>query len=963
MINTEAPRPYFPRPHELDRFPAERALPDLFRFLEPGRGRVESPEDWEDRRRELKDELQYYLYGSRLEPRKEDTAVTAVRENYRWTWAEGILPPAAGPFGSPEPPKLPEGSYTARRLDFTAFGMGVFYGDIAPKEDYVHTGADFPLPGGLGLWRAGEGWEAHRKACRREKLPAVTVEITIRDTEPLNAPWRSAAAETGVKHEFELRFPAEAPRVDGVLRGPSARGGRGWPVLVCMGGLPEEQIVTLNENGYVYLSVNDAADPDRGELAKYELLYPPRDPVVHRGECYASPYPLDSGNLMQSGWMASRALDALENYARLTEAEKAALNPGVILPEVDVCASAITGCSNNGKRAIVGGVFDRGDGGDSRFRIIAPSDPGGGGASGFRCSTEGRLFGYEPPVQNSPGGVTVHDYAYGLNETTQRAVQNSGEDHWFCDRAQILSLRPELAEYMPFDAHSLLAAFASAKTRRWILIWTGEGQDAWLNSPATVLCTQAAREVFEFLGRGEDAAVIVRDQAHANQDRDLCELIALMDHAFYGAETLRRKRHASLAGPDGRTAKDGSGTILPDKDFRSLREMERNPYFLPSALLPWSRPGKPTLWTEAGSVTAGVPLTLRFYTDAGEAELLLPDGERLTAPAAGGAAVFGLTAAQAMPGSYLASARRGGEEKRIELWGLTVTDALRHAVTDNSALGHDVGSGAAFTTPVLNCDSETDPPRLYLNGRRLPADRFDYDNAVRRNGREEAQSGYLQPYGASLMLYEGTEGWKFPYGEKAVFSLRNVRLEALRDFVLNLDLALEKYDPNGGRPGTQKRMRFRTLCRAPDTQTPSWPPELRQTTPRLGLPAGEERWPLLGNWASDWDGEGRLRPLDEIRPLCSPRTEGAYRAKITLLSSDRTGFTLGFGAPVSTGDFGLAVNAVSGFGWTWAADRRSLRVDYDAPVPAGTEVTAFVFRSADEEGNLLPAPVRLLARA
>ena len=964
-LNHDAPRPYFPLPRDLGTLPGSPALPDLFQFLDisadpAGLGRVVRPEQWAARREELKDLLQYYLYGNRLDPRKEDTAVTAVRENYRYVWAEGILPPGPGFFGSPEPPKLPQGSCTMREMDFSAFGMGKFYMDIAPDEGFIHRGEDYLLPGGLGLWRSGEGWEAHRDLVRREKLPTVTVEITIRDTNPASAPWRrEEAAREGVKHSFDIRFPAESPAVDGVLRSPESRGGKGYPVLVCLGGLSEAQIVTLNENGYVYLSVNDATSPRNGEVAKYEMLYPPVDTVVHHDLDHLGDWPIDSGNLMHSGWMASRALDALENYEKLSPEEKAALNPNVILPRIDTFASAITGCSNNGKRAIVGGVFDTGDGGDTRFSVIAPSDPGGGGASGFRYPTEGQLFSYEPPVQNSPGGVVVHDYAYGFNETTGRAIQNTGEDNWFCDRAQVFTLFPELAEHVPIDAHSLLAAFASAEKQRYIVTWTGEGQDAWLNSPATVLNTWAAREVFEFLGQGENIAVIVRDQAHANQDRDMADLIAVMDRAFYGADTVLRKYHASLAGPDGLLAADGSGAILPAKEFRSLREMERNPYFIPSTLLNWSRPGKHTLWTEANSVTQGVSLTILFHTDARLVRLLLPDGNVRTADAEEGLARIGLTADEAQPGCYLATAQGEKESRSIELRGWTVADALRHSVTDNSALGHDVGSGVAFTTPVVN--TEEDPVRLYLNGTPLPADRWDYDNQVLWEGQTVPQSGYIQPYGATVTLYEGTAGYRLPLGEKAVFSLRNVKLEALQGFVLNLDVSLEKFDPNEG-TGGKARMRFRTTCRSLSTQTPIWQPRRRQDTPRLGLPAGEERWPLLGNWASDFDEKGELRPLEEIRPLLTAPAPSAYGTEITVEAADRTGFTLRFSEPVETGDLGIALRGVPGFSWTWDGEGTSLRVRYDAPA-AERETTAFLFRSADREGNLLGGPVQLLLRA
>ena len=223
------------------------------------------------------------------------------------------------------------------------------------------------------------------------------------------------------------------------------------------------------------------------------------------------------------------------------------------------------------------------------------------------------------------------------------------------------------------------------------------------------------------------------------------------------------------------------------------------------------------------------------------------------------------------------------------------------------------------------------------------------------DGRTLPQSGYLQPYGATVILFEGTEGWKLPLGARAVFSLRNVHLEALQGFTVNVDVELEKFDPNEGVPNAKPRMRFRTVYRSVSTQTPVWPPERRQDTPRLGLPAGEERWPVLGNWTSDFDEKGCLQPVDEIRPLLTPARTSSYRAEVRLLGSDKGGFTLGFSEPVSTRDLGLAVN-VPDFRWAWAADGRSLRVDYASP--AVGEVTAFLFRSVDGEGNMLGGPKR-----
>ena len=959
--NTEAPRAYFPYPAELENLPDEFSLPDLFTFFDAsadpdGTGRVETPEQWEARRDELKDMLKYYLYGSRMDPLKTDTTVTAVRENYAYNWAEGIMG-QAGFFGYSVLPNLPEGAVTYTAMDFSRWGMGMVYANFAPDETFVYHGDGFQMPGELKPWAEGDTWAEHADAVTQVTLPTVTVEMTIRDTNPDNAAWVSEEGKTeGIRATFDIRFPQEAPEVDGQVReAHSSVNGRGYPVVVGIGSLSEAQIVTLNNNGYVFVAASNSADPDNGQLSVYEKLYPPQDPIVYNDNTIKNDYAVDSGDLMHSGWFASRALDALENYMLLSDEEKAALNPNVLIPDVDVYASAITGCSNNGKRAMVGGVFDTGDNGDTRFDIIVPSDPGGAGASGYRYATEGQLFSYEPPIAS---GV-VHNFPYGLNETTQRAIQNTGEDHWFCDRAQILTVRPDLADNMPIDAHSLIAAFATPKENHYFLVWTGEGQDAWLNTPATVLNTWAAREAYEFLGQGDNIAVIVRDQAHANQDRDIADLIGLMDHLYYGAEKIVRKYHPTLANAGGLVAADGNGTIMPDKAYDSIAQMERNPFYIPSTYLNWSRPDKHVLWTESNSVTEGVPMTFAFHTDAKKVELLLTDGEtKLEADAVDGVAEISITAEQAKAGRYMATAVGDKDAKSIEICGWTLNDALRHAISDNSALGHDAGSGICFTTPLVNYNSADDPVLLYLDGESVPTDLYDYDNKIYLpDGEAVPQSGYLQPYGATLTLYPDTMGYKVPMGGKTVFSIRNAKIEALQGFVIAMDVELEKYDP------AQGRMRFKTTYNTLSTQTPVWEPEMRQNTPKLGLPKDEERWPILGNWATDFDEQGNLKPLDEIRPLFTAPKDPAYKAEITLASSDANGFTIAFSAPVNPNDFGLAVNTVSGYTYTWAEDHQSVTVAYDAPVEAGTQVTVFVFRSVDAEGNMLDGPVALTAEA
>ena len=706
-----------------------------------------------------------------------------------------------------------------------------------------------------------------------------------------------------------------------------------------------------NDNGYAYIAVSNAADPDNGQASVYEQLYPPTDPVVHNDNTTVNDYAVDSGDLMNSGWIASRALDAIENYMKLSDEEKAALNENVIIPDIDVYSSAITGCSNNGKRALMGALFDRGDNGETRFDIVAPDDSGAAGTTGFRYITEGELFSYEPPVQNQGGAVVVHDFAYGLNETMQRAIQNTGEDHWFLDRAQIFTVRPDLADNVPFDTHEILASFATPKEERYLVTWTGEAQDAWGNHPATILNMLAAKEAFEFIGQGENVLAVARDQAHANQDRDLPELMAIMDHLFYGVDGFVRKYHETLTKENGRDAIDGSGTILPTKEFASAFEMSRWPYYLSSNMIKWSRPGKHILWTNENNVTQGVPMTFAFHTDADAVELTLTDGTVLSADAVDGVATISIEAEQALAGRYSATTVGDLDPRTIEICGWTIRDALRHSITDNSALGHDVGSGIAFTTKLVNYDSADDPVQLFLNGEPVPADIYDYDNKiVLEDGTEVPQSGYLQPFGATLILYPGTMGYEVPMDETVVYSIRNAKIEALQGFVLSLDIELQKFCPSG------ERMRWKTTYNTISTQTPVWEPELRQNTPALGLPKDEERWPILGNWVYDYDEEGNLKDIDDIRPLTTPYGEAAYTVEVGIGSADVNGFTLTFSEPVKTTDFGIAVN-VPAYTYEWAEDAQSVTITYDEPVEHMQAVDAFLFRSVDLNGNMIEEPL------
>jgi hypothetical protein len=308
--------------------------------------------------------------------------------------------------------------------------------------------------------------------------------------------------------------------------------------VLVVGALSAEQVTTLKSNGYGYIAMdagsvysdyNGTTNPHTGA---YNELYPYQ----------AGVYEYDSGALMGWAWGISRIIDAIKNDAEGANQYNLAWNQ-----------TAVTGVSRNGKAAALAAAFD------SRVAIAAPSDPGSG-LTGFRNPTEGEMFTY-----NVPSGA---DQIYSLNEPLKRAIGNPSEAAWFTSVAQ--QLYPDNPYHSPFDMHALPALVAP----RPFILWTGEAQQSWLGSPSSVLSMRAGRELYEFLGAGGNIGWIVRDAAHANQDRNLPDLIAIMDQAFGRSKTLTRRYFGSLAGTGG-VALDGSGLIYPEETFASIADGAR----------------------------------------------------------------------------------------------------------------------------------------------------------------------------------------------------------------------------------------------------------------------------------------------------------------------------------------------------------------------------------------------------
>jgi hypothetical protein len=747
---------------------------------------------------------------------------------------------------------------------------------ISPVLSFVATQAYTADPG-YQDWAVGDTWNTPDHASLLIQVPASTG-LVVNVTDP-SAPGSTTATITIDDYAIPQRG------VDTDIPGP-------YPSVLVVGALSTEQVTTLTSNGYGYIAMdtgsvysdwNGTTNPHTGA---YNELYPYQ----------AGVYEYDSGALMGWAWGISRIIDAIKNDAEGANQYNLAWNQ-----------TAVTGVSRNGKAAALAAVFD------DRVAIAAPSDPGSG-LTGFRNLTEAEMFTY-----NVPAGC---NQIYSLNETLQRAIGNQSEAAWFTSKAQ--EFYPDSALHSPLDMHALPALVAP----RPFILWTGEAQQAWLGSPSSVLSLQAGQELYEFLGAGGNIAWIVRDAAHANQDRDLPDLIAIMDQAFGRSKTLTRRYFASLAGAGG-AALDGSGLIYPTATFASIAAMTRNPYDIENYSVQWARPGKHTLWSEDTYVTAGLSRVLTFRTDAQQVSLTLPDESRLVRPAPGGVATFSLAAAQAQTGRYVAEATgRGADPSVIELAGFSLSDALRHGL--NLTSGVPEGMSLGFSSPLANYWPADDPVELYVNGNQLTTSIWD----------DGEHQGYIERYGASLKI-PGAPAGPWDGTVNFVFSVKNIKLQALPGFTFAVDIPLTKtMVPAFAAPPTEG-------FSSPLGETPSWNSQDLQNTPYSGNFHG--RWPLYPDFVGDTGA----------RPVSIPN-QTAFNTTITVSDASASGLTLVFSGPLDPDQLGIGLDAVSSWTTQWSAGNTSVRITYASPVSPGEDVTIIVFRAVDTAGNMIGGPAQFV---
>jgi hypothetical protein len=156
-----------------------------------------------------------------------------------------------------------------------------------------------------------------------------------------------------------------------------------------------------------------------------------------------------AGAMMAWAWGVSRLIDALEQ------------TPDA---QIDPARLAVTGCSRNGKGALIAGAFDE------RIALTIPQESGSGGAASWRVS-DAQLA----------GGTTV-----------QTLSQIVTENVWF---RSSFSQFGASATRLPFDHHMLEGLVAP----RALLIIENTSQ-VWLGNLSTYTSSMAAHAIWQALG-------------------------------------------------------------------------------------------------------------------------------------------------------------------------------------------------------------------------------------------------------------------------------------------------------------------------------------------------------------------------------------------------------------------------------------------------------------------------------
>ncbi len=226
-----------------------------------------------------------------------------------------------------------------------------------------------------------------------------------------------------------------------------------YPAMIGIGGIGIDP-AKLNSMGVATIIFpNDTVaqqmdGSSRGKGAFYEL--------------YGATHP--AGAMMAWAWGVSRLIDVIEQ------------TPDA---QIDPARLGVTGCSRNGKGALIAGAFDE------RIVLTIPQESGSGGSASWRVS----------------------DAMVAAGTVVQTLSEITGENVWFTDAFKQFNTT---AKRLPFDHHMIEGLVAP----RALLVIENTSQ-VWLGNQSTYTDSMAAHKIWEALGTPDKMGVSqIGDHSH-----------------------------------------------------------------------------------------------------------------------------------------------------------------------------------------------------------------------------------------------------------------------------------------------------------------------------------------------------------------------------------------------------------------------------------------------------------------
>jgi hypothetical protein len=345
--------------------------------------------------------------------------------------------------------------------------------------------------------------------CRRAEIAAQVQEYELGPKPP------KPSSVTGTFDGAELRITAsEAARSISFsvpIARPAGAPAGPIPALIVVGRSALAPV--FSERGVALITFDNNAMGAQGNKREGDTYTNTRGQGLFY-DLYGSDHPASS--MLAWAWGVSRVIDAI--------ASTPAAN-------IDPTRIAVSGCSRNGKGALVVGAFDE------RIALTVPQESGAGGSASWRIS-QAQMDEYRASVNPNPSG----------GQGVQTLAHAAGEQPWF--RASFGDFGKTSADVirLPFDHHEVLGLVAPRA-----LFVLDNTDMMWLGAESSFTTAVAAAEIWAALGaQGAMGASQVGGHPHCTElpRAQLDELGAFIDRFLLGKDAKTDVLRSDKVVPD-----------------------------------------------------------------------------------------------------------------------------------------------------------------------------------------------------------------------------------------------------------------------------------------------------------------------------------------------------------------------------------------------------------------------------